>query len=106
MAIQAVNFRTRALTSLFFVAVMLFGLLWNHWSFFILFSIIHFGCWSEYLRLVGLIDYRYKEISVFHKYGVMLAGWCIMLWFTNDDHKFLGWRLHDWGWLAGMILVF
>src|SRR5580704_9822279 len=80
MAIQAVNFRTRALTSLFFVAVMLFGLLWNTWSFFILFSIIHFGCWYEYQKLLAKIDSAYAEISSFQKYGVMIAGWCIMMY--------------------------
>ena len=52
MALQAVTFRIRALTSLVFVAVMLFGLLWNTWSFFVLFSIIHFGCWYEYQKLL------------------------------------------------------
>jgi phosphatidate cytidylyltransferase len=80
MAIHAVNFRIRALTSLFFVAVMLFGLLWNIWSFFILFSIIHFGCWYEYQKLLAKIDSAYAEISSFQKYGVMIAGWCIMMY--------------------------
>ena len=61
MAIQAVNFRIRALTSLLFVAVMLIGLLWNTWSFFILFSIIHFGCWYEYQKLLAKIDPAYAR---------------------------------------------
>ena len=80
MALQAVTFRTRALTSLVFVAVMLTGLLWNTWSFFILFSIIHFGCWYEYQKLLAKIDPAYAEISSFQKYGVMIAGWCIMMY--------------------------
>ena len=84
MALNVVTFRTRALTALVFVAVMLAGLLWNQWSFLILFSVIHFGCWIEYQRLVGLIDPEYTKITPFHRYGVMLAGWCIMLYFTND----------------------
>ena len=74
MALQAVTFRIRALTSLVFVAVMLTGLLWNIWSFFILFSIVHFGCWYEYQKLLAKIDPAYAEISSFQKYGVMIAG--------------------------------
>lgn len=35
---------------------MLTGLFWNFWSFLILFSIIHFGCWFEYLKLTKLIS--------------------------------------------------
>lgn len=106
MAFNWQTFKTRALTAVVFVIVMLAGLLWNHWSFFILFSIIHFGCWIEYQRLVGLIDPAYKEITPFHKYGVMLAGWCLMLWFSGDDLAIGGLRLHEMGWWLGLILVF
>jgi phosphatidate cytidylyltransferase len=106
MALNIATFKTRAATSGVFVAVMLVGLLWNHWSFFILFSIIHFGCWSEYQKLVGLIDKGYTEISPFHKYGVQLAGWCIMLYFTNDAYTLFGIKLHAIGWWLGMIAVF
>jgi phosphatidate cytidylyltransferase len=108
MAIQAVNFRTRALTSLFFVAVMLFGLLWNVWSFFILFSIIHFGCWYEYQKLLAKIDSAYIEISSFQKYGVMIAGWCIMMYcarpgFAGDVGNA---GLHDAGLYGGLLFLF
>lgn len=106
MAFNWQTFKTRALTAVVFVAVMLAGLLWNHWSFFILFSIIHFGCWTEYQKLVSLIDPGYKEITPFHKYGVMLAGWCLMLWFSGDDLAIGGLRLHEMGWWLGLILVF
>ena len=108
MAIQAVNFRTRALTSLFFVAIMLFGLLWNIWSFFILFSIIHFGCWYEYQKLLAKIDSSYAEISSFQKYGVMIAGWCIMMYCaralsTGDVGNV---RLHNAGLYGGLLFLF
>ena len=56
---MALNFqilKTRALTALIFVIVMLTGLLWNSWSFLILFTIIHFGAWSEYVKLLKKID--------------------------------------------------
>jgi phosphatidate cytidylyltransferase len=108
MAIQAVNFRTRALTSLFFVAVMLLGLLWNTWSFFILFSIVHFGCWYEYQKLLSKIDSAYAEISSFQKYGVMIAGWCIMMYcarpgFAGDVGNA---GLHNAGLYGGLLFLF
>ncbi len=106
MAFNKEIFQTRTLTAAVFVVIMLAGLLWNHWSFFILFSIIHFGCWVEYQRLVGLIDKEYQQITPFHKYGVMLAGWCIMLYFTNDAYVILGLRLHELGWWMGLMFLF
>jgi phosphatidate cytidylyltransferase len=106
MAFNLQTFKTRALTAIIFAAVMLIGLLWNHWSFFILFSIIHFGCWIEYQKLVALIDTGYKEITPFHKYGVMLAGWCLMLWFTGDSYQLFGIRLHETGWWLGLMVAF
>jgi phosphatidate cytidylyltransferase len=106
MAFNWQTFKTRTLTAIIFAAVMLVGLLWNHWSFFILFSIIHFGCWIEYQKLVALIDPGYKEITPFHKYGIMLAGWCLMLWFTSDTYQLFGIRLHEIGWWLGLIIAF
>ena len=106
MALNIATFKTRALTALVFVLVMLAGMLWNHWSFFILFSIIHFGCWIEYQKMVSLIDPGYASITPFHKYGVMLAGWCLMLYFTNDAFRFFGIQLHAIGWWLGLIAVF
>jgi phosphatidate cytidylyltransferase len=106
MALNIQTFKTRALTSLIFVLVMFAGLLWNHWTFFLLFSIIHFGCWVEYQKLIGKIDKDYAQISPFHKYGIMLAGWCIMLYFTNDAFTFMGIKLHAIGWWLGLIAAF
>lgn len=47
---------TRTLTALVFAAVMLTGLLWNFWSFLVLFVVIHFGCWYEFIRLLKKMD--------------------------------------------------
>ncbi|MBL7701696.1 MAG: phosphatidate cytidylyltransferase [Ferruginibacter sp.] len=55
MALNIQTFKTRALTALLFVAVMLFGLLWNFWSFLLLFTVIHFGCWFEFVKLMKKI---------------------------------------------------
>jgi phosphatidate cytidylyltransferase len=106
MAFNWQTFKTRAGTAIIFAAVMLAGLLWNQWSFFILFSIIHFGCWVEYQRLVTLIDPGYKELTPFHRYGVMIAGWCLMLWFSSDTFSLGSLRLHEIGWWLGLIIIF
>lgn len=106
MAFNLQVFKTRALTAGVFVIVMLVGLLWNHWSFFILFSVIHFGCWVEYHKLVAKIDTGYARISTFHKYGVMIAGWCIMMNFTNDAYNLGSLSLHAIGWWMGLIFLF
>lgn len=63
MAFNWQTFKTRALTAIIFVAVMSFGLLWSPWSFFVLFSVIHFGCWIEYQKLIGLIDPEYTQVT-------------------------------------------
>jgi phosphatidate cytidylyltransferase len=75
------TFRTRALTALLFVAVMLIGLLWNFWSFLILFTVIHFGCWYEYLKLVEKIYSTKVDIVIKWLFGIcgftmmMIFGW-------------------------------
>lgn len=106
MALNLATLKTRSLTAAIFVVVMMVGLLWNHWSFFILFSIIHFGCWSEYQQLVGKIDPDYATITPFHKYSVRIAGWSILLFFTNDAYNIGEFPLHSVGWWLGLICVF
>lgn len=49
------TFKTRTLTALVFVAIMLTGLFLNFWSFLILFTLIHFGCWYEWIKLIKKI---------------------------------------------------
>jgi len=104
MAFNVQTFKTRALSAIVFVLVMLAGLLWNYWSFFVLFSIIHFGCWVEYQKLLGLIDPEYKTISPLHRWGSMIAGWGIMLWITNQAFRIGEIQLHEIGWW--MVLLF
>lgn len=79
------TFRTRTLTAAVFVALMLTGLLWNKWSFLILFSIIHFGCWWEYLKLIEKI--RNTSFHIYFKLGLMLFGYGLMLWFCNPAYE-------------------
>ncbi|TCZ72215.1 phosphatidate cytidylyltransferase [Flaviaesturariibacter aridisoli] len=51
MAFHWQTFRTRALTAILFVAVMAAGLLISKWGFLLLFTVVHFGGWAEFLRL-------------------------------------------------------
>lgn len=106
MAFNVQTFKTRALTSLVFVLVMLCGLLINHWSFFVLFSIIHFGCWIEYQRILKKIDAEYQNISFMHAYGVILGGWGFMLWMTNQAYRIGDMQISEIGWYLMMISVF
>jgi phosphatidate cytidylyltransferase len=106
MAMNWQVFKTRALTALVFVLVMLAGLLWNEWSFFILFSIIHWGCWIEYQKLVKKIDPSYTGISSFHEYGVMLAGWSLMLYCAGEGYRVGGVSLHAIGLVTGLVFAF
>ncbi|HUQ67367.1 MAG TPA: phosphatidate cytidylyltransferase [Flavitalea sp.] len=106
MALNRSTFKTRSLTAGVFIIVMLAGLLINHWTVFMLFSVIHYGCWIEYQKLVGLTDKDYRSISEFHRYGIMIAGWCIMLYFTNDDFHFGDFLLHPVGWWLALLFAF
>ncbi len=106
MAFNWQTFKTRSLTAIVFVVVMMTGLLWNRWSFFILFSVVHFGAWIEYQKLVSRFDKDYKSISNPHRWGVMIAGWCMMLYFTNDELHIGTFYLNKAGWWIGATLAF
>ncbi|MBW7890128.1 MAG: phosphatidate cytidylyltransferase [Chitinophagaceae bacterium] len=106
MAMNWQVFRTRALTALIFVLVMLGGLLWNRWSFFVLFSVIHWGCWLEYQRLIKRIIPGYSQISAFHSYGVILAGWSVMFFFAGSSYHWGDISFHAIGLAACLIFAF
>lgn len=55
MALNKEVFKTRALTALIFVAVMLVGLFLNGYTFVELFSIIMFGCLYEFAKIIKII---------------------------------------------------
>jgi len=105
MAFNWQTFKTRALTAIVFVAVMLFGLLWNRWSFFLLFSIVHFGAWTEYQKLVSRFNPEYNKISWMHRYGIMIAGWCLLLFFTNYSLNISTLALTNIGFWAGIVFM-
>lgn len=93
MAFNLKTFRTRTLTAIIFAAVMLTGLLWNQWSFLILFSIIHFGCWWEYFKLLEKIFNT--SIHRYIRVGFMLSGFAIMLWFCGPVFEINNYHLKE-----------
>jgi len=105
MAFNWQTFRTRALTAIVFVVAMLVGLLWNRWSFFVLFSIVHFGAWVEYHKLVSKFNPQYNKISTMHRYGIIVAGWCLLLFFTNYSLKISTITLTDIGFWGGIFFI-
>lgn len=105
MAFNWHTFKTRTLTAIIFVVVMLAGLLWSKWSFFILFSVVHFGAWLEYQRILEKLNPDYKKIISFHRYGIVLAGWCILLYFTNDELWIGEVRLNEVGFWIGVLMM-
>ena len=110
MPLHLSTFRTRATSALIFVIIMAVGLLWNQWSFFSLFTLIHFGCWKEYQALMGKIDPSYAMVPMTWNIGFPILGWGGM-WLAlrgippaNDALAFtgnIGWGLG----IAGLALI-
>jgi phosphatidate cytidylyltransferase len=87
MAFDTKTFRTRALTAIFFAIAMLAGLLLNQWSFIILFTIIHFGCWYEFIKLLRKIDpENYKVKSLLGLFYITLPT-MLMIFMRTDNPK-------------------
>lgn len=93
MAFNLKTFQTRTLTAIIFATVMLTGLLWNQWSFLILFSIIHFGCWWEFFNLLEKIFH--ESIHRYLRLGFMLSGFAIMLLFCGPAFEINNYQLKE-----------
>jgi phosphatidate cytidylyltransferase len=106
MAFNWPVFKTRAISAIFFVAIMLVGLMTSQWMFLLLFSVIHLGCWIEYQKLMVKIQPSYRDISPFHRNGVIIAGWCMVLFATSDSLKVGTIYISAIGFWLGMILLF
>ena len=97
MAINIETLKTRALTALIFVAVMLVGLLWNKWSFLALFTLVHFGCWDEFIKLVKKIyGERYFKYSLLGLLYITLPT-CLMISLRGEWSNFTGFTNTDLG---------
>lgn len=99
------TFITRTITALFFVAIMLGGILWNELSFFLLFFLINFFALQEYFSLVRLIDPEYSEVSPWHRYGILIAGCAVMMAVTDQHFGSNGISLGEIGWVMAFIFI-
>lgn len=90
MAFNFSVFRVRALSALVFVIIMLGGLVWNNYSFFLLFIVIAMGCLFEYQKLIALVYPNYINISLIHKWGMYLLAGGIMLTLSSKILPFNG----------------
>lgn len=86
-------FRTRAISAVFFVIIMLAGLLWNIWSFLALFLVIHAGCWWEYVRLQEKIENI--KIHTYVTMGFITTGMALMFTFCGDSYRISAYGLKD-----------
>lgn len=94
------TFRTRTLTAVVFVAVMLFGILWNEYSFFALFFCISFFALREYFQLIARINPDFSSAAPGHVSVALLAG--CALEFAGSGNLFHNGRItgETAGWAA------
>jgi phosphatidate cytidylyltransferase len=59
----------------------------------------------EYQKLVARFNPDYQKIIPIHRYGIMIAGWCLMLYFTNDALSVFGLVLTQVGFWAGVLFM-
>ncbi len=107
MAINIDTLKTRALTALIFVAIMLGGLLWNEWSFLALFTLIHFGCWYEFIKMMKEIyGDRYLKYALFGLVYITLPI-CLMIDLRNIWSSFEGYKTQvDFGNTIPIAIIF
>lgn len=105
MALDISVFKTRAITAIVYAAVMLGGILWNEWSFLVLFSIVHAGCWYEFHKLSKIIDPSFGSKGELDNLVFPLLGWGLMLMATMGKLELLGMRLDILGlWIVRVCL--
>lgn len=105
MALNKQSFQTRTLTAVVFVAVMAAGLFWNVWSFFVLFSLVHFGAWAEYVGLIKKFNADVQPTKNWFWITVAIAGWCALLYFSNYTLRIGFFTLTEGGFWVGMALL-
>lgn len=99
------TFFTRTASALVFVAVMLGGILWSPFTFFLLFFLVNIFALQEYLRLIRLIDTDYQEVSIWHRYGVLVASCAIIMAFTGQAFGSADISLGFLGWWMSVIFL-
>ncbi len=99
------TFITRTVTALFFVAIMLGGILWNELTFFLLFFLINFFALKEYVKLVRLMDNDYSEVSPWHRAGLLIAGCAVMMAVTDRHFGGNGVTLGEIGFVLAFVFI-
>ena len=99
------TFFTRTASALVFVAVMLGGILWTDYTFFLLFFLI--GCFAlqEYFKLIRHIDPDYAGVPAWHKWGATIAGAAILLTFTGNNFQLAQIPTGLIGWWVAVIFL-
>ena len=108
MALNKAVFQTRAKTAVVYAAIMLSGLFWNEWSFFLLFSLVHFGAWYEFQKLSSLIYPALQWRLWFDRLLFPIIGWGVMLMASAGALNINGFLLSDVGyWVVriGLVLI-
>jgi len=98
MALNKEIFQTRTKTALVYAAVMLTGLLWNEWSFLIVFSIVNFGAWYEFRKLVSGISAESLPTPILLPVSLSFLGWGMMLAANAESLDIMGYHISDAGW--------
>jgi phosphatidate cytidylyltransferase len=101
------TFFTRTATALVFVVVMLGGILYSPFTFFLLFFLINFFALQEYFKLIRNIDPEYTNVSGWHKTGLLITSCALIMSFTGEHFissanlslGYLGW------WVAVIFLL-
>jgi len=93
LAINISSLKTRALTAVFFVAIMLLGLLTNAWAFVLLFLIVLVGCLLEFAKIIKLIYGRryffYSSFSLIYIFMPVLMMLDLGVDIKEDNGEFL-----------------
>lgn len=97
MAFNFSTFRVRALSAIVFAIIMLGGIMYNQWSFFILFTVIQIGCLYEFQKLMTSIEPAYANISKVHKWGTLFIGTLFMIGLSPATLKIGGYSIAYYG---------
>ncbi|MET6999301.1 phosphatidate cytidylyltransferase [Chitinophaga defluvii] len=99
------TFFTRTASALVFVAIMLGGILWSPFTFFLLFFLVSFFALQEFFKLMRLIDPDYAGITSWHKYGILIGSCALFMAFTGQHFAFGGFSLGYLGWCIAVIFM-
>jgi phosphatidate cytidylyltransferase len=97
MALNKEVFQTRTKTAIVYAAVMLTGLLWNEWSFLILFSVVNFGAWYEFRKLIAGMEVGPTQQKIVLPSSLAFLGWGMILAANAESLDIKGYHISDVG---------